>query len=47
VRRVAGEEPGTSVNTTVTLGPERIEAVHQPGSSFWDRYVRHDDRGAT
>jgi hypothetical protein len=41
VRRMAGVESGTSVCTTVALGPERIEAIHQPGSQFWDQYVGH------
>lgn len=32
---------GSSIHCMQPLGSERIEAVHEPGSEFWDRYVRH------
>lgn len=38
-RRVTMEDPGTELRTIVTLGPERIEAIHHPGSEFWEQYV--------
>jgi hypothetical protein len=41
VRRVLSDEPGTELRTKVTLGPDRIEAIHHPGSAFWKRYVRY------
>jgi hypothetical protein len=39
-RRVAGDEPGTEFRVNRTINPDRIEAIHHPGSPFWDRYVR-------
>lgn len=32
---------GSDVFCMHSLGPDRIEAIHQPGSDFWDRCVGH------
>jgi hypothetical protein len=31
VRRIANDERGTELRTSMTLGPDRVEAIHQPG----------------